>query len=218
MANVNLSGQALVTVEETLRFLQDQGSPKDDNDLLRNHINGVSSMMIKLTGRNRLIWVDDDTITEFRDGFGDNSMYLYNAPVRKIVSVTLLPHETTGTSVTVPTEPATFSDGMYFDSRSGLIVLKGRVFPAGMKQTKIEYEAGYYKQDIPSNGDPADAELMELKMIALNAIARKWARWKNQRHGVSSESRGDTQINYNSDDITKSEIIELKRYRRSLFS
>ena len=218
MGTVMLSAQSLVTVEEALAFLQDQGSPSDDQDLLKTHLNAIASMMIKLTGRDRLVWVAGDDITEYRDGGGRSKLYLRNAPIRSLTSVTLNPQQASPTTVVVPTGSDTYSDGCYFDSRTGALVLKSLTFPDGPSSAKIVYRAGYYKQDVPNPGDLADVEAMELKLIAMNALARKWARWKNGRHGISSESKGDVSVHFTADDITKSEVQELRRYRRTMFS
>jgi len=218
MATVTLSAQSFVTVAETLTFLQDQGTAGDDNDLLRHHINGVSAMILKLTGRDRIVWANGDQITEYRDGFEEPTLYLHNAPVREIVSVTLYPHWGASVSIAVPTPPSFYSDEMYFDERTGLVALKNRVFPTGPKQVAIVYEAGFYAPDLPNSGDAADSEYLELKLIALNAIARRWARWKNQTHGIASESRGDHQVSYTAEDITPEELKALRRYRRGLWA
>ena len=217
MGSVTLSGQSLFTVDEALRFLQDQGTTTDDNDLLRHHINGVTAMVMQITGRDRLVWVDDDEITEWPKGLGTPRIWLKNAPVRKIVSVSLVPHSSTPVAVTVPTEPATFSDEMYFNPVSGEVVLTSRVWPEG-SDAKVVYEAGYYKQDSPSSGSPADRQFLSLKLIALNALAAKWARWKNQKHGVASESRGESTISYSNEDFQDHEIREMKRHRRHLYA
>jgi hypothetical protein len=218
MGSVLLSSQSLISVEEALAFLQDQGSPTDDQDLLRTHLNAVAGMMVKLTGRDRLIWKTGDSITEYRDGYGSDRLFLKNAPIRSIVSVDLSPNQTTPQSIAVPTPPATFSDECYFDATMGVLVLKSRVFPSGPASVKVVYTAGFYVQDQPTAGSPADLEAAELKMIALNVLARKWSRWKNGRHGIASESRGDLSISFSPDDMTKDEIRELKRYRRGLFA
>lgn len=218
MGTVLLSPQSLISVEEALAFLQDQGSATDDQDLLRTHLNAVAGMMVKLTGRDRLIWKTGDNITEYRDGYGSDRLFLKNAPIRSIVSISLEPQQTTPTSIVVPTAPATFSDGCYFDPTVGVLVLKSRTFPSGPGSVRVVYTAGYYVQDQPAAGDHADLEAAELKMIALNVLARKWARWKNGRHGIASESRGDQSISFSPDDMTKDEIRELRRYRRGLFA
>jgi hypothetical protein len=218
MGNVILSPQSLVTVDEALAFLQDQGSPTDDQDMLRHQLNAVTGMILKLTSRDRLVWIAGDEITEYREGYGTNRMFLRNAPIRELVSVTLEPHQTTGISIAVPTPPATFSDACYFEPASAMLVLKNQVFPEGPSTVKVVYEAGYYVQDTPTVGDVADAEVLELKLIALNALARRWSRWKNNRHGVSHESRGEQSVSYFADDLTKDEVRDLRRYRRSLFA
>jgi hypothetical protein len=209
MGAVTLSDQSFLTVEQALLYLQDQGTPHDDQDTLRLHMNAVAGHMVKLTGRNRLIYVENDNITEYRDGMGTTRLQLRNAPVKALVSITLNPHESTSVAVTVPTGGATFSDDCFFDAVAGLVVLKSRLFPEGASTVKIVYTAGF------ETGSP---EFDELKMIAANILARRWARWKGQRHGVSSESRGDNTISFVPDDITKTEIRDLRRYRRILFS
>lgn len=218
MGLIDLSAQAPCTVEETLRYLQDQGSNVDDQDLLTIHINSITSMMLTVMARDRMIWVDDDEITEYRDGDGRKYIYTRNAPVRKIVSVTLLPHDTNPVTVDVPTEPALFTSEMYFDPESGLIALKSRTFPTGRAETKIVYEAGFYPQDSPTDGDAADPEYLNLKLIALSAIATKWHRFKDQKHGVASETRGDQSTSYTTADFTEMEMKDLRRYRRTMYA
>ncbi len=218
MGLIDLNAQAPCTVEEVLRYLQDQGSTVDDQDLLVIHINSIASMMLTVMARDRMIWVDDDEITEYRDGDGTRYLYARNAPVRKITSISLLPHTDSPVTVDVPTEPALFTDEMYFEPDSGLIALKSRVFPEGRAQVKIIYEAGFYPQDSPDDGDAADAEYLNLKLIALSAIATKWHRFKEQKHGVASETRGDQSTSYTTSDFTEMEMKDLRRYRRTMFA
>lgn len=209
MGSVVLTNQSFLTVEQALSYLQDQGSPHDDQDTLKAHMNAVAGYMVKLTGRNRLIYAAGDNITEFRDGLGTTRLQLRNAPVKALVSVTLNPHESTSTSIAVPAGVATYSDDCFFDATAGLVVLKGQAFPAGASTVKIVYTAGF---------EAGSAEFDELKMIAANILARRWGRWKGQRIGISSESRGDNTTNFTPDDVTKDEVRELRRYRRTLFS
>lgn len=206
---VSLHAQALVTVEEALVYIQDQGSPRDDNDLLRMHINAVTAFMLTVTNRARLLHVTDDTITEFRNGDGTPEIYLRDAPVAKITSVTLNPNFSTSTTVEVPTGSDTYSDQMYFEPRTGLLVLKNRAFPDGKASVKVVYEAGF---------EADDAEILGLKMIALDALASKWARWKGQRHGVDTETRQNQSVRFSASDFSKNALEDLRRYRRTLFA
>ena len=209
MAEVTLNTQALITVDEALAYLQDQGSAVDDNDLLRTHINGVSALMLMVTGMDKLKWVDGEQITEIRDGCGIATIWTLTAPLVEVVSVTLYPNQDSSVSITVPVAPALYSDDMYFESRTGLIVLKNRTFPDGPGLTKIVYEAGYLS---------TDHEFQGLKMIALDALAAKWKRWKDQKHGIASENRGETSISYTTEDFDKNAMKDLRRYRRNLFA
>lgn len=218
MGAVDLSSQSFLTLEEALAYLGDQGSPQDDQDTLRAHLNAVAAYMVKLTGRDRLICADSDQIDEVRDGDGTEILYLRNAPVRSLVSLTINPNWSTASAIVVPVPPATFSDQCYFDAKSGAVILKGSTFPAGPATVAVSYTAGYYLQDTPTAGDPADVEALELKMIAANILARRWARYRGQKHGVASETRGDQTINFSPDDVTPAEVKELRRYRRSLFA
>jgi hypothetical protein len=209
MGAVTLSGQSFLTVDEALAYLQDQGSPLDDQDGLKIHLNAVAGHMVKLTGRDRLVYVANDPITEYRDGMGSAHLYLRNAPIVSITSITINPHETTSEAITVPTSPSTFSAQCFFDPVAGLLVLKDRVFPEGPSTVKVVYAAGFVA---------GTAEFDELKLIAGNILARRWARWKGNRHGVASESRGDQTINFVADDVRKDEAADLRRYRRTLFA
>lgn len=216
--SVLLSAQSVVSVEEALAYLRDQGSPNDDQDFLKMHLNAVAAMILKITGRDRILWVDNDEIAEYRDGDGSAQMFLKNAPVRKLTSIVLSPNESTSTAIVVPTGTVTYSDQCHFNPKNGLLVLKSATLPVGPSTVKVVYEAGFYAAGVPNSGDPGDIEVMELKMIALNALARKWARWKGNRHGVSSETKGDQSISFSADDMTKEEVRELRRYRRTMFA
>lgn len=216
--DIDLSQQAIVTIEETLAYLQDQGTRVNDNNLLKLHINAVAALMLRVTARDRLIWVDDDSISEYRSGDGTSYLYLKNAPVRKIVKVTLEPMTSSPAELTGPTEPALMNDDMWFDPVKGQLALKSRVFPNGPSTVLIEYEAGFYTQDSPTDSDPADPEYLGLKAIALDAIASKWQRWKNQKHGIASESKGETSISYSETDFGENAMKDLRRYRRTLFA
>lgn len=207
--SVTLNSQALVTVAETLRYLQDQGSPVDDNDLLKMHINAISALMLRVTARDVLIAVDGETVTEYRDGIGQQQIWLKNAPVVKLTSVSLYPNTSTPVDLVVPGTGEIASDDMYFQPVNGLVGLKSRSFPDGFMTTKIVYEAGFAS---------GSSEIAGLKMIALDALASKWKRWKDQRHGVANESRGEQSITYAADDFTKTALAELRRYRRTLFA
>ena len=216
--DIDLSAQSPVTIEEALAYLQDQGTRVNDQGLLKLHINAVTALMLRVTARDRLIWVDDDEISEYRSGDGTSYLYLKNAPVRKLVKVTLEPMASSPTELTGPTEPALTNDDMWFNPVNGQLALKTRVFPEGQATVLIEYEAGYYKQDSPADGNPADPEYLGLKAIALDAIAAKWARWKNQKHGIASESKGESSISYSETDFNKTAMHELRRYRRTMFA
>ena len=216
--DIDLSPQSTVTVDETLAYLQSQGTRVNDNALLKMHINAVTALMLRVTARDRLIWVDDDTITEYRSGDGSSYLFLKNAPVRKLIKVTLNPMDTSPVEIDGPTEPDITNSDMWFNPISGQVGLKSRIFPEGQSTVLIEYEAGYYKQDSPTDSDPADPEYLGLKMICLDAIAAKWQRWKNQKHGIASESKSETSITYSETDFNATAMHELRRYRRTMFA
>ena len=216
--DIDLSAQATITVEESLAYLQGQGTRVNDNSLLKLHINAITALMLRVTARDRLVWIDDDEIEEYRAGDGTSYLYLKNAPVRKIVKVTLEPMATNSTELDGPTEPDLTNDDMWFNPVSGQLALKSRTFPKGPSTVLIEYEAGFYPQDSPTDGDPADSEYMGLKAIALDALASKWQRWKNQKHGIASESKGETSISYSETDFSENAMKDLRRYRRTLFA
>ena len=218
MANVDLSPQSPVTVTEALAYLRDQGSMVDDNDILRMHINAVVALMLRVMARDRMIWVDDDSIDEFRSGDGSSYLYLKNDPVRRLTTITLEPMSSSPTVLVGPTEPALTNDDMWFNPVSGQVALKSRVFPDGQSTVRFAYEAGYYMQDSPTDTDPADPEIMGLKLICLDAVAAKMARYKNQKHGIASESKGESSISYSETDFNETAMHELRRYRRTMFA
>lgn len=204
---VTLHSQSPVSIDQALTYLQDQGIPTDDDDLLKMHINGVVGMMLVFMARSRFIWTDGDQVTEYSRGQGDCAIYLKNAPIQKVVTVTLNPH----TSPTVITGPGTAlsNDDMWYEKTSGLLTLKKLTFPEGPSTAEIIYEAGYSSTDFQFNS---------LQMICLDAVASKWSRWKNMKHGVSSENKGDTSIVYSPTDFTETAIAELKTHRRTMFA
>lgn len=219
---VTLHNQCPVTVEEALSYLQDQGNPTDQNDLLKLHMNAVAALMLQITGRPRLVWVDGDEIQEWKDITEGTAMFVTNAaPIRKVVSVETYPHEVnSGDTYAGPTEPATYTDDFYFDPRRGYVIRKGGNWPAGLSMVKITYEAGYFPPNSTHAESPpaqGDAEYLALKQIALDALATKWARYKNQKHGVSAETRQEQSITYTTSDFSKHALADLRRYRRSLF-
>jgi len=215
---VTIHAQAIISLDEARRYLQDQGFPTDGFDLLTIHINAITSMMLNVCGRSRLKWIDADEIIEYRDADGTTEIHTKDAPIRKLVSVSLEPLSSTpGTVYTGPTEPAVTNDDLFFDAEEGLIVLKSNVFPEGSKTVKLVYEAGYYDGTGSSPNDVADHEFNGLKMIALDALATKWNRFKSQKHGIESESKQETSVTYSTADFSTHVLKDLRRFRRTLF-
>ena len=214
--NVNVP----VTVEEALAYLQDQGNPVDDQDLLKMHINAVAGMVVRITNRPRLFWVDDDAISELKTiPENTNIFFTSAAPIRKITSVVIYPHDSTGTTYTGPSEPTTYTDDFYFDPAKGYVIYKPGNWPSGPSSVQINYEAGFFKPGTDNEGNATlgDPEYHTLKMVALDALGAKWARYRNKKHGVSSETRGEQSIVYSVDDFSKTAMKELRTFRRSLF-
>lgn len=215
---VTLHAQAPVTVDEARRYLLDQGFPSDGGDMLKIHINAITSMMLNVMGRTRIKWIDDDEITEYRDGDGSTEIWTRDAPIRKLVSVQVWPLATTpGSTYTGPTEPALSNDDTFFDPDEGIVVLKRTVFPDGRRTVKLVYEAGFYDGTGVSPNDVADHQFNGLKAIALDALATKWKRFANQRHGIDSETKQETTVTYSDEDFNRHAMRDLKRFRRSLF-
>jgi len=73
----------------------------------------------------------------------------------------------------------------------------------------ITYEAGF---------TTADHEYDALKLIILDALARKWNRWKGQRHGIESETKQETTVTYSDADFPRHVMRDLHRFRRTLFA
>jgi len=204
---ITLHGQAPVTVSQAKKYLQDQGFPADGGDLLKMHINGVTGLMLALMGRDHMLHTAGEQLTEYYRGYGEAKLYLCNAPVQDLVSVTLLPHDTTPTVLTGPGTDLS-NDDMWYDREMGLITLKTRNFSDVEQAAEVIYEAGFAA---------GDHRLENLKMIALDAIAAKWKRWKDQKHGISAESKGETSITYSATDFDEVTVKELKRHKRTWF-
>lgn len=210
---VAISTQALMTAEIAKRYLRDQGLPADDGDMLRLHINAVSGFIVRVTGRSRLIY-SATAVEEIRDGFGHNWMYTREAPIKSLTSIETYPYAT-GVGETL-TGPGTSlgNDDMWYDSEKGRIVLLNRTFPEGIGTVKITYEAGWYDDGDGGAGVPADDSLSALRVIALEALLRKWQRWTEKRVGVTQRSSDAGSVSYSADDFSKSVMTELARYRR----
>lgn len=204
---ITLHAQALITVDEAARYLQDQGVPSDNYDLLKIHINGITGVMLGVMGRNHFKWIDGDQITETVRGHGDNGVYVANSPIVSLDQVILNPFDTSPTVLTGPGESDSNSD-MWFDAATGLVTLKNYTFPDVPVAAKVLYEAGYQE---------ADHQYQSLRLIALNALASKWKRWKDQKHGVASESKGETSVSYATTDFNDVELAEMRRHKRRVF-
>lgn len=206
MGDITLHAQAPVTVKQVKKYLQDQGYPADDWDLLKMHINGVTGLMLQFMGRKQMVHTADVQLTEYYRGYGESCIYLKNAPIQDLVSVTLLPH----TSPIVITGPGTAlsNDDMWFDAERGLINLKSRIFPDSAQAAKVIYESGF---------SAGDHRLENLMLIAMDAVAAKWKRWKDQKHGIASETKDNSSVTYSETDFSKTTIEELKAHRRTMF-
>ena len=215
-----LHAQAPVTLDEARRYLLDQGFASDGLDMLALHINSITSIMLNVMGRTRIKWIDGDEIVDYRDGDGTPEIWTRDSPIRKVVSVQMYPLASSpGTSYTGPTEPALANSDLFFDSLEGIIVMKRSVFPEGRRTVKLTYEAGFYSnEDADVADDTVDHQFNGLKAIALDALATKWQRFKNQRHGVESETKQETTVTYTDADFNRHAIRDLKRFRRSLFA
>lgn len=205
-----LNAQCLATVEEARKYLLDQGHPTDNFNLLHIHMNAITSFILQTTGRDRIKWIDADTIEEYRNGYGEADIFLKNAPIVRVVSVQTWPNDDSqGDTYTGPTEPAVYNDDMEFDAVRGMLRMKGATLPDHMSGVKISYEAGFVA---------ADHEYDSLKLITLDALARKWNRWKSQRHGIESESKQETTVTYSDADFPRFVMKDLHRFRRTLFA
>lgn len=205
---VTLHGQAVIDLDEARSYIQDNGAAVGNSDLLKQHINAVTALMQVVTGRKYLKHVADSAITELRDGRGRPDIWTREAPIQKLTSVTLMPYRAEAETITGPGTDA-YNEYMWYNSGEGLITMKTLSFPEGNSTVQIVYEAGFTSTDVEMSG---------MKMIALEAVATKWARYKSQRHGVSSENRGEFTVTYSENDFSNNAMKELRRYRRTLFA
>jgi len=210
---VVLSDRALMDEATAAKYLRDQGYPTDGGDMLRLHINAVSGFIARVTGREALKY-SDTQIVELRDGDDTEWIYTREAPIRSLVSVETYPYETNyGETITGPGTSA-YNDDAWYEARGGRVVLKNTTLPQGKGTVLITYTAGFYDDGDAGVGEAADPELSALKVIALEALLRKWQRWTEKRVGVASRSSDAGSITYSQDDFPKAVVAELLRYRR----
>ena len=218
MATPKLIAQALTTIENAKKYLQDQGSPTDNHVWLAMHINAASAWIQSFTGRKRLVWIDE-TYTEYYDGDNSSEIYVNELPLIEVVQIITLPFSGTGGAVTYtgPTAPAIDNDDMYFISEDGLIVAKTFGFPQGVRSVRIDYQAGYYAEGDESAGSAPSPERTMLEMIVLEAISLRWRRWKNQSAGVKTRTDEGATITYKDSDFDKATLDWLKLLQRQMW-
>lgn len=212
--SVILSDNALTTVEVAKRYLRDGGYPVDDGDMLKLHINAVSGFIARFTGRKRLAY-SSTALVEYRDGMGQQFIYTREAPIRQLVSVSTYPFEDNyGETMTGPTPPALHTDDLWIEPANGRIFFKNGVLPSGAGVVALTYTAGFYDDEDGGAGVAADVEFSALRLIALEALLRKWQRWTEKRVGVESRSSDAGSVSYTNEDFDRAVLDELKRYRR----
>ena len=125
-----------------------------DDALLMRLISAASAMAEQYIGRN----VITASYTETRSGNGKPFLYLANAPITVVASLTV-----DGIPVALQTTPG--GNGYLFDSN--YITLFGSVFTQGAKNVVVSYTAGYA---VP----PVDIEQAVIDLVAFKYNARKW--------------------------------------------
>jgi len=216
MATPRLIPQALTTLENAKKYLQDQGDPQDNHTWLALHINAASAWIASFTGRKHLVFKATD-ITEYRDGDGSQQIYLEEFPVRQITQVILSPFSDAGVTTTFPgpVSPAISTTDMYFIENDGLLVLKVASFREGIRTVQIDYRAGYYAEDEPDPNDAPSPERAMLEMLVLEAISIRWKKWKDQETGIKTRSQGDNSVTYKDSDFSKETIAWLRHLKRT---
>lgn len=217
MPTLTLSPDALVSLDRARAYLEGQGLVSKGLDMLALHVNAATGFILGFCNRKRLAWVDAD-ITEYREGNGCQTIWTREAPIRKLTSVTLLPHDQYGGTValTGPTPPALATSDLYFDATTGQIRLLTYDFPEGPASVKLVYRAGYYAQDQPTAGAAADPERALLELTCCELILRKWKRWQAKNVGVTSQSNERGSVTYDLSDLDAGTKKALEQFRRNM--
>jgi hypothetical protein len=221
MATPVLTTQALTSLENAKKYLQDQGNPADNHMWLALHVNAASAWIQSYSGRKNLVYTGVDK-TEYYSGDGTSELFLNELPVRQITQVILAPFDDAGVSTTYagPTSPAFENTDMYYISDEGLLVAKTFAFPPGRRSVQVDYQPGLY---VVGDVEPdttvvtaPDPERTMLEMIVLEAISMRWRKWKDQSAGVKSR-HGEGGITYKEEDFDQSTLDWLKLLRRQMW-
>ena len=201
--SINLSAQALMSVGEAKRYLESNGLAEVDEDILKVHINAATGFILNYCSRKRLKWISSD-FTEYQDGDGSNMISVRETPIKSVTSVVLNPHwPTSAITITGPTSPALQTDDMLIDARLGRIMLKSHLTPDSFQSVQIDYRPGYYDNAEPTSVDSGDPELLELKLLALEALAKKWKRRAGNRWGLASATTDKGTVVYELNDFPR---------------
>lgn len=179
------TGNALITLAEFKKYIgQSTGSTSYDERYI-NLINQSSIRFNNLT--NRLL--KSRSITEYRDGDGDNALYTNQWPiVSNSTNIDIrIDTDRAYTSTDFPTTDKVDSTSIIIYSTKGMIKLKGKSFSAGDQSIKLTYTAGY--STIPE----------DLKYACMEHCRLMWKRETSNQIGIKSQSVEGGTVSYEED-------------------
>lgn len=202
----------MITVEEFKKYMKLPDSiPEDETEFIMQCIRASVDEMNVYTNR-RLVQLESDLsislteATEYFDGYGTNILYVNNHPIINFGTGTnemmYLENNTDWKDILEP--PDTIANSVLVLAFGKLVLQKGYVFPAGIKNIKVKYKSGYTSETVPG----------DLKRICYELSAEKF---------LNSMYAGDSRLNieYRDDSTGKKtkyrrwgyEVV-LGRYRR----
>lgn len=154
-----LYSYALCTLDDVKEYYQypAKGSRVLDNDLLEDLINYNTDLFHKYCGWEQF---KSKTYTEYQDGIGINSLYVYNYPIISVTSIHDDVNWSYGADTLIDSSSYKIVDEKY-------IVLKDTTFMKGTQNIKIVYVAGY--ATIPG----------DLKKACIKEVVRDFKNRKN---------------------------------------
>jgi hypothetical protein len=170
---MTLNANALTTLATAKDFLEIAVSNTSQDTRIERFINAASAMIEQYCSRRFKV----QTFIEVHDGRSSQSILLHNWPAQKPSEVNIDPSWAFGPSTALAVDTFTVMD-------NGWLTLRSSIFPRGVQNIKITYQAGY-------STVPAD-----LEEIALMLVEYLYQHRNDRRSGIKSKSKSGENIAY----------------------
>jgi len=185
-----LDSTALITLPEFKRYIGAKANDTSKDELLEDCINAASDMIIKHCNRDFLA----ANYVEYVSGHGTSLLLLPQFPVNSVTEIKVVASD--GSLENLFNGDDTISNTAFVEE-AAITLRKGYCFPAGKRNIKVSFNAGY--ESIP----PAVAKVC--KEIA--AMIYKESKDGEDRLGVRSESKGVGATTSKSFYLTSEELL-----------